>query len=126
MVGLDMSAQGAIYDAVVGGKAQGFGMAVAQYLQLARIACNDDITANLPTVPPSRVSRGHHNTVNHPLIAATYAAQRYQPPSLPRLPHKVPCHPIPKLSARVPSHFKIKRRRVIPGHGNSFDRHTLP
>ena len=52
-----------------------------------------------------------------PLIAATYAAQRYQPP-FPLC--KIPRHPShPFLSAES---LKIKRRRIIPGHGSSFDR----
>jgi hypothetical protein len=51
------------------------------YLQLARIACDNDITANPPFPPPGSRS-GNDSMADDPLIAATYAAQRYQPPSL--------------------------------------------
>jgi hypothetical protein len=72
------------------------GEEVQEDLQLARIACNDDIPVYLPSQPQATCSGSRSvMTMDHPhptppLIVASYAAQRYQPPSLPFLFHAFP------------------------------------
>jgi hypothetical protein len=85
-VGFGKSAQGAIYDCAVGGKAQSFGMATCSpRASHATMTFAVDLQSLKATCSGSRSL-----TTKGPLIAATYAAQCYQPPSPPFLESSMP------------------------------------